>query len=115
MSSDEYEHVLDIIRGMATVMERSPKAFRTLGEDDLRTHLLARLNDQYEGTATGETFNLRVRPTSSYAIGAGRSSLVSASSGGDPRRSVPRLTSCSATRAGATPRRQSSSSIGPGS
>lgn len=57
MPAEEYDHVLDIIRGFAVVMERSPKAFRTLGEEDLRQHLLARLNDQYRGGATGETFN----------------------------------------------------------
>ena len=39
------------------VMERSPNAFKTLGEEDLRTHFLMQLNGHYEGQATGETFN----------------------------------------------------------
>ena len=38
-------------------MERSPKAFSTMGEEDLRQHFLVQLNGQYEGDATGETFN----------------------------------------------------------
>ena len=54
---DEYEHILSVISGMVTVMERSPKAFRIMGEEDLRQHFLVQLNGQYEGQATGETFN----------------------------------------------------------
>ena len=38
-------------------MERSPRAFRNMNEEDLRTHFLVQLNGQYEGQATGETFN----------------------------------------------------------
>ncbi len=53
----EYEHILSVIRGMATVLERSPKAFRTMGEEELRDHILVQLNAQYEGQVTGETFN----------------------------------------------------------
>lgn len=53
----EYEIILKIISNMVTVMERSPKAFIGMGEEDLRTHFLVQLNGQYEGQATGETFN----------------------------------------------------------
>lgn len=53
----EYEHILSIIRGMVHVMERSPKAFAKMGEEDLRSHFLVQLNGQYQGRATGETFN----------------------------------------------------------
>ena len=42
---------------MAHVMERSPSAFESMGEEDLRTHFLVQLNGHYEGQATGETFN----------------------------------------------------------
>ena len=42
---------------MVVVMERSPKAFIGMGEEDLRTHFLVHLNGHYEGQATGETFN----------------------------------------------------------
>ena len=42
---------------MSLVMEYSPKAFADLGEEALRFHFLVQLNGQYEGEATGETFN----------------------------------------------------------
>jgi hypothetical protein len=53
----EYEHILNVISQMVTVMERSPHAFSTMREEDLRQHFLMQLNGQYEGQATGETFN----------------------------------------------------------
>lgn len=58
LEMSEYEHILHIISRMAEVMERSPKAFVKIGEEDLRMHFLVQLNGQYEGQATGETFNL---------------------------------------------------------
>jgi hypothetical protein len=42
---------------MVRVMELSPRAFGDMGEEDLRWHFLLQLNAQYEGNATGETFN----------------------------------------------------------
>jgi hypothetical protein len=59
LSEGEYRNILDIIASMALVMERSPKAFKTMGEEDLRPHFLVQLNGQYEGQATGETFNFQ--------------------------------------------------------
>ena len=59
LAMEEYENILGIIRNMVRVMERSPKAFETMGEEDLRTHFLVQLNGQYEGRATGETFNFQ--------------------------------------------------------
>ena len=53
----EYDNILAIIRNMVKVMEQSPRAFEKMGEEDLRTHFLVQLNGQYEGKATGETFN----------------------------------------------------------
>jgi hypothetical protein len=53
----EYENILGIIQNMVAVMERSPRAFAEMGEEDLRSHFLVQLNGQYEGQATGETFN----------------------------------------------------------
>ncbi len=53
----EYNHILDIIKNMSKVMERSPKVFRTMDEESLRQHFLVQLNGNYEGNATGETFN----------------------------------------------------------
>ena len=54
---DEYEHILSVISNMVMVMERSPSAFKNMGEEDLRQHFLVQLNGHYEGQATGETFN----------------------------------------------------------
>ena len=59
LAMEEYENILEIIRNMVHVMERSPKAFENMGEEDLRTHFLVQLNSQYEGGATGETFNFQ--------------------------------------------------------
>lgn len=57
LAPEEYEEVLRIMSNMAEVMERSPSAFVEMREEDLRTHFLVQLNGQYEGQATGETFN----------------------------------------------------------
>jgi hypothetical protein len=57
LEMEEYEHILTIVRNMVLVMEQSPKAFDGMSEEDLRTHFLLQLNGQYEGRATGETFN----------------------------------------------------------
>ena len=57
LSNDDYEHILNVIHNMALVMERSPSAFATMDEESLRSHFLVQLNGQYEGQATGETFN----------------------------------------------------------
>lgn len=54
---DVYGQILDTLRNMVLVMERSPHAFTKMREEDLRTHFLVQLNGQYEGQATGETFN----------------------------------------------------------
>jgi hypothetical protein len=53
----EYENILRIIKNMVMVIERSPNAFAEMGEEDFRQHFLVQLNGQYEGMATGETFN----------------------------------------------------------
>lgn len=57
LSNEIYEDILSIIQNMALVLERSPAAFKNMQEPDLRTHFLVQLNGQYEGAATGETFN----------------------------------------------------------
>jgi hypothetical protein len=53
----EYDNILEIIQNMVHVMERSPSAFTHIDEESLREHFLVQLNGQYEGQATGETFN----------------------------------------------------------
>ncbi len=57
LTESEYRNILDIMSNMAVVMERSPSAFNSIEEEDLRQHFLVQLNGQYEGQATGETFN----------------------------------------------------------
>ena len=57
LADTAYENILEIIQNMVAVMERSPHAFAEMGEEDLRQHFLVQLNGQYEGQATGETFN----------------------------------------------------------
>lgn len=55
---EQYEQALKIMQDMALVMERSPEAFKSMGEEALRQHFLVQLNGQFEGKATGETFNM---------------------------------------------------------
>ncbi|MDT9580869.1 hypothetical protein RS982_06040 [Stenotrophomonas indicatrix] len=57
MSMEHYEHVLTVVHNMTQMMERSPSTFATMGEEVLRDHYLVQLNGQFEGQATGETFN----------------------------------------------------------
>jgi len=52
-----YEDVLQVISSLSVMMERSPSAFATMGEEHLRDHILVILNAQFEGQATAETFN----------------------------------------------------------
>ncbi|MEY9109330.1 hypothetical protein ABH999_005526 [Bradyrhizobium yuanmingense] len=52
-----YNDILKIIENMTLVMERSPSAFASMGEEDIRQHFLVQLNGQFEGAASGETFN----------------------------------------------------------
>lgn len=56
---DFYEQALEAIRHMATVMERSPASFASMGEEDLRQHFLVQLSWNHAGSATAETFNHR--------------------------------------------------------
>lgn len=53
----EYEHILNIIKDMSLAMERSPKTFAKLSEEEIRDFFLILLNGHYEGGATSETFN----------------------------------------------------------
>lgn len=57
LPAEDYDHILTVVSNMVAVMERSPHAFRGMREEDLRQHFLVQLNGQYEGQATGETFN----------------------------------------------------------
>jgi hypothetical protein len=52
-----YQQILKIMDGMVHVMERSPSSFATMAEEAVRQHFLVQLNGQFEGAASGETFN----------------------------------------------------------
>lgn len=57
LDEKEYQHILDILKSMSLVIERSPSSFASLDEEAIRDHFLIQLNGHYEGNATGETFN----------------------------------------------------------
>lgn len=54
---EEYGYILTVLTQMAMAIEKSPSAFASMGEEDLRHMFLVALNGHYEGNATGETFN----------------------------------------------------------
>jgi hypothetical protein len=57
LSEDDYQNILKICESMSLVMERSPTVFENAEEEHIRVHYLVQLNGQYQGEATGETFN----------------------------------------------------------
>lgn len=57
LEDKQYEHIISVMEGMASVMEQSPDAFRRIGEEAIRWHFVLVLNGHYEGGASGETFN----------------------------------------------------------
>jgi len=57
LQSAMYEEVLQTIESATKVLERSPRTFHAFEEEQLRDILLVLLNNLYEGSVTGETFN----------------------------------------------------------
>jgi hypothetical protein len=57
IEEEEYKHILKVMGDMALTMERSPRTFAKLREEEIRDFFLLVLNGHYEGSATGETFN----------------------------------------------------------
>ena len=57
LAEEEYNGILEILERMAILIERNPRTFARLDEEELRDHFLLQLNGNYEGEATGETFN----------------------------------------------------------
>jgi hypothetical protein len=53
----DYQEILRICESMSLVIERSPTVFEKAEEEYIRVHYLVQLNGQYQGKATGETFN----------------------------------------------------------
>jgi hypothetical protein len=57
LDEKDYHDILRICESMSLVMERSPTVFENAEEEHIRVHYLVQLNGQYQGDATGETFN----------------------------------------------------------
>jgi hypothetical protein len=57
LDEGDYQSILKICESMSLVMERSPTVFENAEEEHIRVHYLVQLNGQYQGEATGETFN----------------------------------------------------------
>lgn len=57
LSESDYQEILRICASMSLVMERSPTVFEDAEEEHIRVHYLVQLNGQFQGAATGETFN----------------------------------------------------------
>ncbi len=57
LNDAEYENIIKDISSMSKVMELSPNAFKNMNEENIRFLFLVPLNMNYEGQATGETFN----------------------------------------------------------
>jgi hypothetical protein len=57
LPESDYQDILRICESMSLVMERSPTVFENAEEEHIRVHYLVQLNGQYQGEATGETFN----------------------------------------------------------
>jgi hypothetical protein len=57
LDETDYQEILRICTSMSLVMERSPTVFEHAEEEHIRVHYLVQLNGQYQGAATGETFN----------------------------------------------------------
>jgi hypothetical protein len=58
LSEDVFQDVMRAIAQAGRDMERSPKTYADLNEEDRRQVLLAILNGQYRGLATAEAFNV---------------------------------------------------------
>ncbi|PAD70658.1 hypothetical protein CHH83_02310 [Bacillus sp. 7586-K] len=57
LNKEEYFDILKIINDMGKEFERKPSVYKNKGEEDLRDHFLMMLEPNFEGSATGETFN----------------------------------------------------------
>jgi hypothetical protein len=58
LGDEVFEHILGVIRATGEAMERGPKTYKGMGEEDRRQVLLAALNTHYRGQTTAEAFNV---------------------------------------------------------
>ncbi len=56
IADKDYQDILIAIKHTGTTFERTPKSYKSMGEEDLRNVLLASLNATYKGNAYGEAF-----------------------------------------------------------
>lgn len=56
ISTENYEHILSIIRHHGRSFEKNPRIFSSHGEENLRDFILCHLNGHFDGDANGETF-----------------------------------------------------------
>ncbi|MGH2852630.1 MAG: hypothetical protein ACRDLF_00340 [Solirubrobacteraceae bacterium] len=59
LGTEVFEHILGVIRSVGLDMERSPKTYSAMGEEDLRQVILTALNPHYRGQTTAEAFNFQ--------------------------------------------------------
>lgn len=57
LDNETYNKILMTLQSMSLVIERSPETFKNMDEEAIRTLFLVNLNTQFQGQATGETFN----------------------------------------------------------
>jgi hypothetical protein len=57
LSEAHFEHILEVIRATSEAMERSPRTYAAMGEEDRRQVLVAALNTHYRGQTSAEAFN----------------------------------------------------------
>ena len=57
LDTETFNQILEVIDDVGVQFERSPTTYRDKNEEDLRDHLLLFLEPNFEGSATGETFN----------------------------------------------------------
>jgi len=57
LDDSNYQAILKIISDVGTQFERMPSTYKDKSEEDIRDHFLLFLEPNFEGSATGETFN----------------------------------------------------------
>ena len=57
LPDSEYEFILTVIDQLSLSIERNPRTFVHMQEEQIRDLILVNLNGHYKGDATGETFN----------------------------------------------------------
>jgi hypothetical protein len=58
LADERFDHILEVIRASGEAMERSPKTYTSMGEEDRRQVIVNALNTHYRGQTTAEAFNV---------------------------------------------------------